>query len=179
MVLYDSQSFLTHNSRTTSNSSKWSVNFLFDTELLQHKVYKGALRTLMRRRSAPPPSSKVLQPQADSTTVQYSVKSTHDSAFSLLGCGSGLAELLWILGPDSYPQFSVSDRVQARDSICRTIILGLLQDHKNTQDLACHVNYDLLQSVDGSAPLASQVIQAVRHAPCRSYHGHLWCSPLS
>lgn len=49
IVLSDSDSFVTKRTRTTTATSKLSINFAFDSELLQHKAYKSTLRSLMRR----------------------------------------------------------------------------------------------------------------------------------
>ncbi|ERF71663.1 hypothetical protein EPUS_00652 [Endocarpon pusillum Z07020] len=56
LVLCDSESFITARTRTTTATSRFSLNFVFDAELLQHKAYKSTLRSLMRRtrsRSSP------------------------------------------------------------------------------------------------------------------------------
>ena len=52
IVLCDSSSFVTKRTTTTTATSSFSMNFDFDTELLQAKAYKSTLRSLMRRARA-------------------------------------------------------------------------------------------------------------------------------
>jgi hypothetical protein len=49
VVLRDSASFLSSCTKTTENSSKLSMRFMFDGELLQSRVYQGTVRSLLRR----------------------------------------------------------------------------------------------------------------------------------
>lgn len=49
IVLCDSDSFITKRTQTTTTTSKLSMNFTFDAELIQHRAYKSTLRSLMRR----------------------------------------------------------------------------------------------------------------------------------
>ena len=49
IVLCDSASFETRRTRTTTATSRFSLKFNFDAELLQQKVYKNTLKSLMRR----------------------------------------------------------------------------------------------------------------------------------
>ena len=53
IVLYDSESMLTKRTKTTTRTSKFSINFAFDSVLLQHTIYKSTFRSLMRRTRAP------------------------------------------------------------------------------------------------------------------------------
>jgi hypothetical protein len=48
-TLCDSVSFVTKRTKTTTATSKLSMNFAFDAELLQNGAYKRAFRSLMRR----------------------------------------------------------------------------------------------------------------------------------
>ncbi|KAJ9610783.1 hypothetical protein H2200_005560 [Cladophialophora chaetospira] len=82
IVLCDSASFVTKRTQTTTATSKFSVNFSFDAEILQAKAYMTTLRSLMRRaqKDSPPayndrnfhrvsraPLSKVRRPVSIST----------------------------------------------------------------------------------------------------------------
>jgi hypothetical protein len=49
VVLCDSASFVTQRTKTSTGTSKFSMNFSFDAEILQAKAYKTTLRSLMRR----------------------------------------------------------------------------------------------------------------------------------
>lgn len=49
IVLCDSESFTTKRTKTTTATSKLSMNFVFDAELLQAKAYKSTLRSLIRK----------------------------------------------------------------------------------------------------------------------------------
>lgn len=49
VVLHDTASFQTRRTMTTTTTSKLSMEFTFDAELLQHKLYKSTLKSLMRR----------------------------------------------------------------------------------------------------------------------------------
>ena len=49
LVLCDSDSFITKRTETTTNTSKLSMKFAFDAELLQHKAYQSTIRSLMIR----------------------------------------------------------------------------------------------------------------------------------
>lgn len=49
VVIRDSASLLSASTNTTENSSKLSMRFMFDGELLQSKVYQGTIRSLLRR----------------------------------------------------------------------------------------------------------------------------------
>jgi hypothetical protein len=49
VVLCDSASFVTQRTKTTTGTSRFSMNFSFDAEILQAKAYKTTLRSLMRR----------------------------------------------------------------------------------------------------------------------------------
>jgi hypothetical protein len=51
-VLCDSASFVTKRTKTTTATSKLSMNFAFDAELLQHRAYKSTFRSLLRRAAA-------------------------------------------------------------------------------------------------------------------------------
>jgi len=48
-VLYDSASFITSLTNVTEASSKLSLKFRFDGELLRSKIYQGTVRSLLRR----------------------------------------------------------------------------------------------------------------------------------
>ena len=48
-VLCDDQSFQTRRTQTTTTTSKLSMTFGFDDEILQHKAYKNTFKSLMRR----------------------------------------------------------------------------------------------------------------------------------
>jgi hypothetical protein len=52
LVLYDAASFETKKTKTTTATSKFSMNFTFDSELLQHKIYKDSFRSLLRKAKA-------------------------------------------------------------------------------------------------------------------------------
>jgi hypothetical protein len=49
VINVDSESFLTKQTQDTFSTSKLSMNFTFDNELLQHRLYKSTLRSLMRK----------------------------------------------------------------------------------------------------------------------------------
>lgn len=51
-VLCDSASFVTKRTKTTTTTSRLSMNFAFDNELLQHRAYKSTFRSLLRRAAA-------------------------------------------------------------------------------------------------------------------------------
>ena len=53
IVLYDSESMLTKRTKSTTRTSKFSLNFAFDSVLLQHTIYKSTFRSLMRRTKVP------------------------------------------------------------------------------------------------------------------------------
>lgn len=48
-MLYDSASFITSLTNVTETSSKLSLKFRFDGELLRSKIYQGTVRSLLRR----------------------------------------------------------------------------------------------------------------------------------
>jgi hypothetical protein len=49
IVMYDSASFNSKRTTTTTATSKFSVRFAFDAELLKHRAYQSTIRALMRR----------------------------------------------------------------------------------------------------------------------------------
>ena len=53
IALCDAASFTTKRTKTTTATSKFSMNFDIDTELLQARAYKSTLRSLMRRAFRP------------------------------------------------------------------------------------------------------------------------------
>ena len=79
IVLYDSASFVTERSLTTTATSKFSLNFAFDSELLQHRVYKGALRAFTRKKKSP--SSKPQQPKVVPLPEELKEVSVHAVGF--------------------------------------------------------------------------------------------------
>ncbi|EXJ84741.1 hypothetical protein A1O3_05413 [Capronia epimyces CBS 606.96] len=62
IVLCDSASFVTRRTKTTTATSKFSMNFIFDAEILQAKAYKSTMRSLMRRARNQPGSASSTTP---------------------------------------------------------------------------------------------------------------------
>ncbi|OCK86999.1 uncharacterized protein K441DRAFT_671506 [Cenococcum geophilum 1.58] len=65
-VFYDSASFITSLTNVTETSSKLSLKFRFDGELLRSKVYQGTVRSLLRRAIHGSNGSKVISESAKS-----------------------------------------------------------------------------------------------------------------
>jgi hypothetical protein len=65
-VLYDSASFITSLTNVTETSSKLSLKFRFDGELLRSKIYQGTVRSLLRRAIHGSNGSKVISESAKS-----------------------------------------------------------------------------------------------------------------
>ena len=66
VVLYDSASFITGLTNVTETSSKLSLKFRFDWELLQSTIYQGTVRSLLRRAIHGSNESKVISESAKS-----------------------------------------------------------------------------------------------------------------
>lgn len=73
IVLCDSESSVTKRTKTSTATSKLSLNFVFDAALLQSKAYKSALRSLMRKahRSGEP---------SDSSNSRQQTRKSYNSA---------------------------------------------------------------------------------------------------
>ena len=65
-MLYDSASFITSLTNMTETSSKLSLKFRFDGELLRSKIYQGTVRSLLRRAIHGSNGSKVISESAKS-----------------------------------------------------------------------------------------------------------------
>ena len=77
IVLYDSASFVTERSLTTTATSGFSLNFAFDSELLQHRAYKGVLRALMRMSTRRSNSSRKQAEEPKLGTLPEVLKEVH------------------------------------------------------------------------------------------------------
>ena len=166
LVLYDSQSFMTARTETMTGSSKLSVDFSFDEELLQHKAYKKTLRSLMRHRAAKSMSlmpRRFQRPELGSTAlsaIDRRSRSADRNAFTFIGCGSGLEQLLWMLGPDTYPTYSLRERTATSHSIYRSMVDGLNVDQ---QTFMQYLNtMEIPESLDGVAVAYPCVMPAIR-----------------
>ena len=77
--MYDSASFSSKWTTTTTATSNFSIKFAFDAELLKHRVYQSTIRSLMRRTrdkeisrqlaSLPDPAELIVQPRAERQTA--------------------------------------------------------------------------------------------------------------
>ena len=115
MVMYDSASFSGRRTTTTTATSKFSIKFAFDADLLKHRAYQSTMRALMRRArdkemskpaaGLPDPAELVAQLKAEhqmatSCQIEKVIRENKPSARSirqvlLLGLpGSGMASVV-------------------------------------------------------------------------------------
>ncbi len=181
---------MTARTETMTGTSKLSVDFSFDEELLQHRAYKKTLRSLMRHRAAKSMSlmpRRFQRPELGSTAlsaIDRRSRSADGNAFTFIGCGSGLEQLLWTLGPDAYPRYSLRERAAARDSIYRSMIDGLNVDQQKFMQYLNAAPYDrnteTPESLDGVAVAYPRVMKVVRDCASKYGFSHKFShSPMS
>ena len=181
---------MTAGTTTTTKSSKLSLNFSFDTELLQHRTYKRTLRSLMRRaRSVSDPSAAIEHSQRSALTrnadevIQGQKHSLMKADWSVIVCGIGVPIFLWTQAPLGLPDFPLGELIAASDTIQRSVIQSLIHDLETIeQDLDNSTwsrNLVLLRSSGLVAPLEPQVVEIVKSCSDAGYAGYLWHSHLS
>lgn len=126
-VLVDSDSFITRTTQTSA-TSKLSMNFAFDEELLQHRIYKTTLRSLMRK-ALRTRSDRHQSPSFSGTTLEIGRHPLHESwthkearsAYSpskVVFLGSlAQATIKSIQHASGYGKASTTERIACRDAI--------------------------------------------------------------
>ncbi len=136
-VLHDSASFISKGTNIRTATSKLSLNFDFDAELLQHKIYKGALRALMRR---PKDQGllKLVAPSAPHTENDPS-NTSMPKEFRTLAVGQQAHEMIWSLMPKYTTDAADHTRATIQNAICHALALELAREHESTT-CTCSVN---------------------------------------
>ena len=169
-ALYDSDSFISKGTDTTKATSKLSLNFDFDAELLQHKIYKGVFRSLMRKTKAPalPPPVKPL------------TSSDHrgmPNEFKILALGPQVYDLVWSLMPSQSTDYDEHKRITVQNAICHAIGVELAAEHeriaRSGASVICHgedLQFPTMREFNNSSPAPGAAEQMKRCASSNFKH---------